>query len=326
METISSLKHRWHCKSLCQNFFVKIKGVGTESIWHREDHFGKKWTNRPLSDFISPPDLIRWIDRNPSEKIALTAGARKRKRDQLLDWLIREGSEKGKWRSHHGIMELVDPETLYEAYQLRVETMHEMLSGELQHQKVDMGKESFLDLACSEGYTANFLYEMGAGDIDVCELSDINIERLWKIRAYLNYSYGRVGKVDLDNTAWSRSFQQKYDVVLALGIIYHLENPLLFCRNLFEVTKKIAFVESDTPNFPSNERFRGYGTMYLHRDQVTLHRGNIRYIQEFRPDRLALVEMLLQSGFSSVKIIHAPEKARSHYFESENKSLVVAVV
>ena len=53
-------------------------------------------------------------------------------------------------------------------------------------------------------------------------------------------------------------------------------------------------VESDTPVFEDNHRFRGHGNLYLHRDQVTLAEGDIRYLTEIRSDRHALVEMLLR--------------------------------
>ena len=98
-------------------------------------------------------------------------------------------------------------------------------------------------------------------------------------------------------------------MVLALGIVYHVENPMLFCRNLRAITGQMAVVESDTPVFPDNERFRGHGTVYMNRDQVTLGPNNVRHFSELRPDRVALAEMLLSAGFRSVELV-TPESGR----------------
>ena len=145
------------------------------------------------------------------------------------------------------------------------------------------------------------------------------------VRAVKQISGGRVGRLDLNYIDWSRSLGRTYDVALALGIVYHLENPMLFLRNLFALTERLAIIESDTPVFPENVTFRGYGAIYLHRDQVTLNSGNIRYLTEMRPDRQALAEMLISAGFSEVHAIDPPPTHRSRYVDSGEKTMLVAI-
>jgi hypothetical protein len=114
-------------------------------------------------------------------------------------------------------------------------------------------------------------------------------------------------------------------VTLALGIVYHVENPMLFLRNVHAATERVAVVESDTPVFPANERFRGHGVVYLHRDQVTLSPGVVRYFTEMRPDRMALVEMLIAAGFERVIAIAPAVSRRSRFFDSGEKSMLLAM-
>ena len=176
----------------------------------------------------------------------------------------------------------------------------------MQHFEIDPLSTSFLDIAAAEGYGTNHLLEKGAKDVDAVDLNDVNIRRIWMIRAMEKISHGRVGRLDLNYVDWSRAVGRTYGVALALGIVYHLENPMLFLRNLFAVTEHIAIVESDTPVFPDNATFRGFGAVYLHRDQVTLEAGDVRYLTEMRPDRQALVEMLISAGFREVDTVEPP--------------------
>jgi 2-polyprenyl-3-methyl-5-hydroxy-6-metoxy-1,4-benzoquinol methylase len=231
-----------------------------------------------------------------------------------------------KWRHHHGVPDIRETADFYEAYSQRVDAMLEMLDEALLGQLIDPADTSFLDLGAAEGYVSSHLFGQGALDVDSLELNSVNIERMWLVRRYLNVKTGKVGRLDLDKVDWSKSLGRKYDVVLALGIIYHMENPVLFARNLYAATKKMAVVESDTPHFPDNERFRGHGNVYLHRDQVTLEPGNVRFLTEMRPDRQALAEILIAAGFSRVELVDAAKHHPSKYFSSGEKSMMIAIV
>ncbi len=230
-----------------------------------------------------------------------------------------------RWRHHHGIPELAISPELYSDYAHRVDAMLEMLDEALAMTDIDISRASFLDLGAAEGYVTNHLLDRGATDVDAVELGEANIQRIWMVRALREQKGGRVGRIDLDRADWSAALGRSYDVTLALGVIYHMENPMLFARNLFAATDRVAIVESDTPVFPGNQRFRGFGTMYLHRDQVTLRPGIVRYLTEMRPDRQALAEILLNAGFLRVHAISPATAAPWRYFDSEEKTVMLAV-
>jgi hypothetical protein len=287
-------------------------GEREATIWTREATFGGRFTPRPLSDFIAPTAPVAWTVENPFLH---------RPREEILaDALAGE-----RWRHHHGIPELAESPNLTTAYAQRVDALLEMLDTALAMTDVDIDQASFLDLGAAEGYVTNHLLDRGATDVDALELAESNIERMWMVRALKGQKGGRIGRIDFDHADWSAALGRAYDVTLALGVIYHMENPMLFARNLFAATTKAAIVESDTPVFRTNQRFRGFGVTYLHCDQVTVSPGNVRYLMESRPDRQALAELLLAAGFSRVHAIPAATTATSRYFDSGEKTVLLAV-
>lgn len=284
--------------------------VDAGEVWAAGDAIRDDLEERTLQDFTGQPTPVEWSSENPF------AGQSK---EELLAWLTKQP----KWRYHHGLPELTAAGNLYDAYALRTDTMLQMVDKALALAGVDVASSSFVDLGAAEGYVGNHLYDLGARDIDSCELNEMNLDRTWCLRAYTDRAFGRVGRIDLDNVRWSSALGRQYDVVLALGIIYHMENPLLFCRNLFEVAP-VVVLESDTPNFPNNQRFRGFGNIYMHQDQLTLSLGNVRRLLELRPDRQAAAEMLLNAGYTRVQAVTVSGDQASKYFANGDKSVLVA--
>ena len=282
------------------------------TTWTRATLFGERFTHRPVEEFFQRRGRVRWQRRNPYRKEPLEA--------------VRAEIMSGrKWRYHHGIDGLAETSGFYRAHAGRVDSMLEMLDGALGAAGIDLPGASILDVAAAEGYAANHLIDRGATDVDVVELNEGNLQRIWQIRALQQQaSIGRVGRLDVERADWARALGRTYDVVLALGIVYHMENPMLWLRNLYAATKSVAVVESDTPIYPRNARFRGYGVTYLHRDQVTLSANNVRYITEFRPDRQALAEMLLAAGFQRVDEVAPATLTPCRYFDDGEKSMLIA--
>ena len=281
--------------------------------WTRQNTLGEKFTMKLLDDFVVPAPPVTWETRNPHDG---------RPPADLLAELLAST----RWRYHHAIPELQHRGNLYQPYVQRVDALLEMLDHAILEAGVDVSRSSFLDVGAAEGYVLNHLVGAGARDVDGVEISAANIERMWQVRAFKGIAAGRIGRLDLQRVDWSRALGRKYDVVLALGVIYHMENPLLFARNVFAAAERFAVVESDTPVFPGNERFRGFGNVYLHRDQVTISRGDVRHFTEFRPDRQALAEILLEAGFATVEVIPPASKCPSRYFTSGEKTVMLATV
>ncbi len=281
--------------------------------WSREQVYGSDYTHRPLDEFLADAQPVQWLNTNPYKD---------KTEADVFELMLREV----KWRHHHGFEELRRTAAFYRSYADRVDALLAAVDTAVSLLDLDLAEASCLDIAAAEGYVANHLFELGAREVDCLELNLTNIERMWMVRAARGIDPGRIARLDLERLAWSNSIERSYTLTLALGILYHMENPMLFLRNLFEVTEFATIIESDTPHFPDNQRFRGRGIVYLHRDQVTLSSGNVRHFTEMRPDRQALVEMVLAAGFQSV--VEIPPATRSPYgmYDTGEKTVVVATV
>ena len=297
----------------------------------QEELLGNRADPRRLGSFIKSP-TIEWFDlysKYGQDRLSLEA----------------EMLATARWRYHHNIPALIDGGDLYEAYITRVDALLAMCDdalAEVTLQK-DLGDMSVVDLGCAEGFIAAHYIRRGIGSIDCFELGMGNIERFRVTAAWHNLGREapsasgagsgeapegagptiRLGRLDLENVAWARAIDRTYDLVLALGIAYHMENIALFCRNLFEISADVCLVESDTPLFPDAPRFRGHGVVYLYRDQVTLESGDVRRLTDMRPDRKALAQLLLSVGFARVAVVPPNENVRYSQYDSGEKSLLV---
>lgn len=284
------------------------------TIYTREAQLGDHFTARPLADFVQSRSPQTW-DFAPYAAMDKTT---------LLERL----TQQQKWRYHHGIPELKDSESLYVAYVRRIEEMLALIHTGLDELGLisRLASSTVADLAASEGFVTQRLVEWGASEIDCYELSENGLDRFSLLWHYLDFNQrakARLFSLDLEQVAWANEMPHRYDILFCLGLIYHVESPMLFARNLYEATGEVCIVESDTPSFDSPNRFRGNGVIYLNRDQVTISAGNVRKIIEFRPDREALVDLMLTAGFSEVRVLE--DSSEQGFFASGEKTVVICM-
>jgi 2-polyprenyl-3-methyl-5-hydroxy-6-metoxy-1,4-benzoquinol methylase len=178
---------------------------------------------------------------------------------------------------------------------------------------------SAIDLGCAEGFTAMYLREKGIAQIDCFDLNEEQLERFQLIEAYKDIEGSNKFIMDLERPGWALELDKSYELVLCLGVLYHMENPMLFMRNVFEITKYACILESDTPIVSKNDG----GYLKQVEQQVTKKQGDIRYILELRPNINALIDMALAVGFSSVSVVEPPESATCPYLKRGTKSIIV---
>ncbi|MFT7476486.1 MAG: hypothetical protein ACI81L_003441 [Verrucomicrobiales bacterium] len=280
----------------------------------RSDRLGDHYTPRSLDQFVTP---------QPPEEVDLGVHASSRPDDLLAKILSHK-----KWRHHHGIPELQERGDLYVAYVRRIEEMLSLIRDGLERYDLlgTLPEASISDLAASEGFVTTRLIDWGATSVDAFELSEGGVDRyalLWHYLGYAQHATSRMFRLDFEQVNWAAQLPQTYDMVFSLGIIYHLENPLLFARNLYASTNDVCVMESDTPIFPEPLRFRGNGVVYLNKDQVTIGEGNIRKLIEFRPDQEALIDIMLTAGFSSVEVLKPDDPSSNTFFGRGEKSILL---
>jgi len=110
-----------------------------------------------------------------------------------------------------------------------------------------------LDFGCGQGAFAQRLIDAGI-KVDGCDI-DTN-----QIKARVN----RKISLDLNKKDLKESIAGKYDLIIAMEIIEHLENPWKYLADCMELLKDDGIIVLSTPNissFPSRLRFFMRGTL-----------------------------------------------------------------
>jgi SAM-dependent methyltransferase len=140
-----------------------------------------------------------------------------------------------------------------------------------------------LDVGSGIGYFAKFLQEMGfqASAVDGREENTSEGRRRHPEINFLTQN--------VEDAEFSRI--GRFDVVLCMGLLYHLENPFRVIRNLYQLTDKVLLVESMC--IPGSE------PVMMLLDEVQNENQGLHYVA-FYPTESCLVKMLCRAGFPFV--------------------------
>lgn len=170
-----------------------------------------------------------------------------------------------------------------------------------------LSKESLiLDFGCGEGAFSQRLKDNGFQ----VHSSDIDKEQFKAtVDKYIH--------LDLNKEQISDNFDIKYDVIIAMEIIEHLENPWKFIRDIKSLLKPNGLLILSTPNisnFSSRIRFLQKGT-FQGFEANDLSYGHITTITPFH----------LENIFNTVKfeIVKKLELGKIPFFHFDNLSLFV---
>jgi tRNA (mo5U34)-methyltransferase len=101
-----------------------------------------------------------------------------------------------------------------------------------------------LDLACNEGWFAHRLLEWGASRVLAIDVREHNIRRAALIRDHFGISDQRLELRCADVFDLGPADLGGFDVVLVLGLIYHVENPMGVIRLAQGCTRDLCVIES----------------------------------------------------------------------------------
>ena len=103
-----------------------------------------------------------------------------------------------------------------------------------------------LDLGCLEGgYTAAFA-QMGAKEAVGVEVRTLNIKRCMLVKQQLELNNVQFQQEDVRNVNIGSSGQ--FEIVFAAGILYHLDDPYSFLKNISEMTIDFALIDTHIAN------------------------------------------------------------------------------
>jgi tRNA (mo5U34)-methyltransferase len=187
-----------------------------------------------------------------------------------------------------------------------------------------------LDVACNEGYFSHVLYKMG-GLVKGIDIREANVARARRIRQILDYEPQRLNfevqdLFDLANGA------QSFDLILFLGILYHLENPIGALRLVHKRARRAVILETQLTR-QAAPIVSGWGqtgvtleleaslALYQETDAET-NRLASKNCVSFIPNVAAVRQMLLSAGFTTVRQLPAAEGLNFQYVQNDRAVFV----
>jgi len=185
-------------------------------------------------------------------------------------------------------------------------------------------KATALDLACSEGYFGQRLLEWGAQRVVGVDIRAQNVRRAELVRDHfeidpsrLSFQQGDVFDIDPETLG-------RFDVVLLLGLIYHVEDPVGVVRLARRLTRSLCVIESQltrqkgpimhgqgVPNvlFSAEASF----AVELEEDSDRNPLASTPGVLSLIPNRAALELMVRVAGFERSEVVEAESHHNPQY-------------
>lgn len=185
--------------------------------------------------------------------------------------------------------------------------------------------ESWLDLATNSGFIPLLLGRNQSGEIVGVDLAEVNIEKANFLKQISGERCASFVTADIYDYL-SKMRDSSVDVVSALGIFYHLDNPLGLLRSIYEKVSGFIVIDTIIHNFP----FSGWiQTVSRHIKYSHLgHANDTRKLVELHPTYRGMLDALFQVGFSRVCEILPSDALLARYpgtiYSTRNRRIFVA--
>lgn len=196
------------------------------------------------------------------------------------------------------------------------QTRLEMVEGVVdEHFRGRLDRVSCLDIGCHEGF---YTVAMGRKGMRAVRGIDVRTASLTKARfvtdvlGLTNVAYNQCNVEDLGT--------ERYELCLFLGVLYHLENPVLALRNISRITGELCILETQVVDEVEGETEWGarawkrpyHGVLALIDESGEFYNQNTETGASpiaTCPSPKALEFMLRQAGFRRTEIIEPPPDA-----------------
>ena len=160
-----------------------------------------------------------------------------------------------------------------------------------------------LDIGCNSGWFSFDIAGRGAGSVDGVDLRSHNVEQARFLADY--FGFGNTSFAVADATEFDDSRQ--WDLVLNLGVLYHVTEPLRFVQRTYELCTRFAVLDT----ICHEEPFSGF-VLFDAKDPSHPHEG--RESWEFHPTYRGAIDALRYAGFREiVEIVASDDTAAGLY-------------
>lgn len=184
---------------------------------------------------------------------------------------------------------------------------------------------SVLDLGAGEGAMALGLWESGFRDITCVEARPLNVEKGRFVARVFDAGFA------FYNTTVSEflsSNVKQYDLVLFMGLLYHLLNPFEVLERIGNLTRRYMVLETaiSLPRLEGFDNRSDYApseaAFFLRIDSATSHTAGLHDL-ELWPNMNAVEMLSRYAGFRKLSLLEGPEP-KPPYFADGSRLMAVA--
>lgn len=178
---------------------------------------------------------------------------------------------------------------------------------------------SVLDLGSGEGAMSLALWQKGVRDITCVEVREVNVKKAKFIFNHFGVNANIINSsIDdfLDNNT------KKYDVVIFMGILYHILNPFDVMKKLSDITKECIVLETvvakvDDIKFGNRDKYSAQKDGFFIRIDTTESQTAGLSNLELWPTKGALDMLMSENNFNKVELFELDSKAPFDYLDEE---------
>lgn len=177
----------------------------------------------------------------------------------------------------------------------------------------ELGASSVLDLGCSAGFFSLDIATRGAAHVDGVDIRAASIARARFVAEHYGVENVTFQVSDADEFVTEHT----WDVVLNLGLLYHVVNPLQLLRQTYELCRKFAVIDTICHPEP-------IAAFILFGDKNTEISTEGRDEWELHPTYRGAIEAIRYAGFSEVIELVGTSEPPHPFYATGNRRCFVA--
>jgi tRNA (mo5U34)-methyltransferase len=178
----------------------------------------------------------------------------------------------------------------------------------------ELPNTSVLDIGCNSGWFSFDIAQRGAGTVDGVDLRAHNIDQARFISDYFGFENTHFDVAD----GVSFDDPRQWDVVMNLGVLYHVTDPLRLMQRTYDLCRHFAVVDT----ICHDEPFSGF-VLFDTKDASHPHEGGEAW--ELHPTYRGAIDALLYAGFSEIVEIVPSEGTAHGLYQSGARRCFLAV-